>query len=33
VLGLPIDRFGTKTAYLDMEKFEQWKRRKKKKIS
>ena len=27
VLGLPIDKFGTKTVYLDMEKFDLWKRK------
>ncbi len=31
VHGLPVDKFGTKTVYLDVDKFELWKRRKKKK--
>ena len=33
VLRLPIDKFGSKTVYLGVEKFDQWKRKRERKTS
>ena len=33
VLRLPIDKFGTKTVYLDVEKFDEWKKETKEEVS